>query len=279
MKSFKIKYFELINLIFVTFFVGQVFSQSKKEQINFLNVRIDSLVNVLNNNKLKNNDSIDVLNKEIKSLNSNISDIEYNKNKFKIEHDECRVIKHKLLIDFLIKTDSLKQIINEIENNNPKDIDTNTFNQILNSVFQDSIKIASNFSYTPFDLNEGNQFNYFQNILYKSTKKISKKIKNIYTNKYSNVHKIYWGKSYVEIFEDDMIQHAEIIDENISLLYNIKIGQTLESICDRLNIKFKKNIKYKFIEITNPPTKAGCALYFYFNNNILTKVIYSPYTG
>jgi hypothetical protein len=104
-----IKKIVLVTNISVSFFG---FSQSKKEQIKILNTRFDSLLNVLKNNNSKSYNDIEFLNQEIKQLKSDNYNLGILNNDTKTKLNFCKENNIKLVDNYRLKSDSLKQVIN-----------------------------------------------------------------------------------------------------------------------------------------------------------------------
>ena len=171
-----------------------------------------------------------------------------------------------------------------IINKNDAQSDTNEINSDTDKQIEfsklppASITIVNNLVNTPFDINDENQMNYIKKIISKKSKISTEITRNIYySNTYDTVYTIYWGKSYIQTFGNYFISNAVICDENITLALNIKIGQSFQTVCDKLKLKYQKSRLYKFIKLTTPDDDAYSDLTFYFNDNILVKVEYTPY--
>jgi len=147
----------------------------------------------------------------------------------------------------------------------------------------DSIIVENKFVNTPFDKDD--EIIYFKKIMPKRTKIDVELKKNEYDeNVIDTVKTIYWGKSYIETKTNNnsdriFMQYAIINDNNIVLRNNIRIGQDLKTVCSTFNIKHDSQKKYKYIELTTTNEEPGSYLTFYFKDNILVSIIYSPYTG
>lgn len=94
---------------------------------------------------------------------------------------------------------------------------------------------------------------------------------------------MFWGKSYIETTSNIsskrlFLNYAIINDNNIVLRNNIRIGQTIKEVFAELKINYNPQKTYKYLELETTKDAAGY-LTFYFENNKLNSIIYSPYTG
>lgn len=144
----------------------------------------------------------------------------------------------------------------------------------------DSIIVENEFVYTPFD--KFDNMEYFQKMISKNTKINVELREGNYENAKDTIKTIYWGKSYIETqnnknFNSVLLVSAIIADNNIVLRNNIRIGQDIKIVCNTFKIKYDSQKKYKFIVLTTKSDTAPYDLYFYFKDNVLVFISYSPY--
>ena len=168
-----------------------------------------------------------------------------------------------------------------VQSNDTNMVKTPVDLSVVDPIILDSIIVENKFVNTPFDKND--DMKYFNKIISKQTK-VNVELKEGYEeNVMDTVKTIYWDKSYIEILTnkttDRFLQYAIINDNNIVLRNNIRIGQDLKTVCSAFNIKYDPEKMYKYIELTTTSEEAGTYLTFYFKENILVSIVYSPYTG
>ena len=170
------------------------------------------------------------------------------------------------------------------ENTLTKKIDIVDSTVIKKEFVLDSVTIQDKFAQSPFD--KINDLNYFANKLKQATNVKTKLLKDYMTiGSTDTIKETFWGNSFIQtlgnrqVNKDAYLLSVVINDNNISINKDIKIGQTAEAVFKIFNAKFDKTKKYKFLQVDTPSDMATSTLTFYFKDNVLIKIDYSPYTG
>lgn len=146
----------------------------------------------------------------------------------------------------------------------------------------DSLSVPHELANSPF--HKTSSIDYFK----KHFKEVTKTEVTLKTNEQDDaitdtIKKLYWGKSYIETINNVsinriLLNYAILNDNNVVLKNNIRIGQTVQEVFGELGITYDSKNNYKYLELETTEDAAGY-LTFYFENNKLISVIYSPYNG
>jgi hypothetical protein len=147
----------------------------------------------------------------------------------------------------------------------------------------DSILVRHALVNAPF--HNTDEMAYFRKIMPKRTERKVELKPNIHDGTVTDtLTTLHWGKSYLETIsnatmERSLLNYVIMNDNNIVLKNNIRIGQDLKTVCEALHLNYDSTRKYKFIELATPEEEAESYLTFYFKDNVLQSIVYSPYTG
>ncbi len=165
-------------------------------------------------------------------------------------------------------TDTIKPVVAESESQVP--------------IILDSLSIGHELANAPF--HNTSNIDYFKKHFKEVTKtEITLKKNEQDDNVTDTIKKVFWGKSYIETINNIsinrlLLSYAIINDNNVVLKNNIRIGQSTQEVCETLKVKYDARKTYKYLELETTKDATGY-LTFYFKDNKLNSIIYSPYTG
>lgn len=145
----------------------------------------------------------------------------------------------------------------------------------------DSVIVSHELANTPFHAEDN--FIYFEEIQNQSDSAILEIVPGMHDESVmDSITTLYWGKSSMSKLKNeficcDLMQSVFIEDDRLKLRNGIGVGDSAHGVFSSFDLEFDPDKNYSFIQL-----EAGEATNFLiivFTNNVVSRIVYWPYTG